>query len=201
MLKLHHRHLLAVLAVAATTPLVAMSTACDQGGGSLRGDWLEAADCKHIGDTKRFEPFELSLEFANITEKLDTALIRMSPSARLIDQADQLIIAVDRTDPVNEGLAANGAFTLKLKGDGSGDADLTLGLLGRCTHASQALAAEGTLTLYDYGWKQGERMRGEMAFDLVDRRTGAIVGANFVGDFDFESLTSSSLTAFSPRDY
>jgi len=175
--------------------------ACEQGQGGLRGDWLEVDDCKRIGSSQRYEPFNLSFDFAGISENLGTALIRMSNSARLIGQTDQVIISLDATEPVDAGLAAGGVFTLTLRPDGQGDADLSLSLLGRCKHATQAFAADGTLTFYDYGWKRGARMRGEMAFDLVDRRSGAVVGEHFVGDFDFESHTGSPWTAFSPRDY
>ena len=174
--------------------------ACDQGAGRLHGDWLVAMDCKRIGEEKRFEPFDMSLDFASVNEQLGFAILRMSPSARSIDKADQLVITIDGVDTLRERLAGEGA-PIPLQADGQGEADLTLTLLGRCTHTTQALAAVGTLTFFDYGWKDGARIRGEMRFDLVDRRSGAIVGQGFAGDFDFESKTGSPHTAFSPKDY
>jgi len=190
-----------IASIASVALLVSAVAACDQGAGGLRGAWLQADDCKRIGESTRYEPFDMPLEFASITQRLDTALIRMSPSSRLIGKGDQVAVTVNAVEPVNEGIAGGGSFVLRLAADGSGDAHLTLTLLGRCTHAAQALAAEGTLTLYEYGWQRGARVRGEMAFDLVDRRSGAVVGEGFVGEFDFESLTGSPWTAFSPHDY
>lgn len=175
--------------------------ACDQGGGSLRGDWLDVADCKRLGETHRYEPFTMSLDFASVTEQQGAALIRLSPSARGIELADQLAIALERAPDVRAGARALGAMTLSLEPDSSGDADLGLILLGRCAHATQPLGAKGTLTFFDYGWREGARVRGEMAFDLYDRRSGALVGQNFVGEFDFDTVTGLPHTAFEPKDY
>lgn len=186
------------LAAALAAPLIG---ACDQGGGSLRGDWLDVADCKRIGETERYEPFTMDLDFASVTEQQGSALIRLSPSARGIELADQLAIALERAPDVREGARALGALTLTLEPDASGEADLGLILLGRCAHATQPLGARGTLTFFDYGWREGTRVRGEMAFDLYDRRTGELVGQGFTGEFDFETITGSPYTAFEPKDY
>lgn len=39
-----------------------------------------------------------------------------------------------------------------------------------------------------------------MQFDLIDRRTSEVVGANFVGDFDSDGLTTSPLAGYT-EDY
>ena len=190
-------------ALARTLPSLALAAgllACDQGHGSLHGLWLEVEDCAHLGEPKRFEPFAMDLAFASVNEHLGAAVLRFSPSARLIGEADQVAIALSSAAELRQGTASD-PVTLTLQADGQGDADLTLSLLGRCKHVTGAFAAEGTVTFQDYGWKSGARVRGEMAFDLVDRRTGDTVGEGFVGDFDFESLTGSPYTAFTPRDY
>jgi hypothetical protein len=179
-------------------PLLA---ACDQGGGSLRGQWLLASDCKRIGQAQRYEPFEMDLAFASVTEQQGAALIRLSPSARRIELSDQIAIALERAPAVREEARSLGAMVLTLEPDASGDADLGLILLGRCAHATQPIGAKGTLTFFDYGWRQGSRLRGEMAFDLFDRRSGELVGEGFVGEFDFETITGLPYTAFEPKDY
>lgn len=182
-----------------------LSLACDQGGGALHGDWLVANDCKVFGEVARFEPFDMDLSFASVTEQQGTTLLRFSPSARQIHLSDQLVITVDETR--RSGLALVGTssgapeVTLALAPDGGGEADATVLLVGRCKHPTQAVGARGTVTFYDYGWRNGERVRGAVAFDLVDRRTGELVGEHFVGDFDFDTKTGSPHTAFSPRDY
>lgn len=186
--------------IATLLVLIGALAGCDQGHGSLRGLWLEVADCKRLGETKHFEPFTMELTFASVNEHLGAAVLRFSPEARLIGEADQIVIALSSATEVRQQSLSD-TVTLTLRGDGQGDADLTLSLLGRCAHMTGALAAEGTLTFQDYGWRSGARVRGEMAFDLVDRRTGEIVGEGFVGDFDFEAVTGSPYTAFTPKDY
>lgn len=186
--------------IATLLTCLAALPACDQGHGALRGLWLDVADCKRLGETKRYEPFEMELSFASVNEHLGAAVLRFSPEARLIGEADQVVIALSAATEVRQQSLTD-QVTLSLRGDGQGEADLTLSLLGRCQHMTGALAAEGTLTFYDYGWKSGARVSGEMAFDLVDRRTGQTVGEGFVGEFDFESLTGSPYTAFTPKDY
>jgi len=159
-----------------------------------------AADCQQIGQPRRYEPFDLELTFASVNEQLGASLLRLSPAARRIDRADQIVIALSDTVALRDTLR-HGPATLTLQGDGQGEADLTLMLLGRCAHSTGALAAEGTLTLFDYGWRDGARVKGEMDFDLIDRRSGEIAGEGFVGAFDFTSQTGTPHTAFAPKDY
>lgn len=173
-----------------------LGSACDQGGGHLHGDWLEVIDCKALGETRRYEPFEMGLEFISVTEEHGRALIRMAPSAVGVEKDDQLVITLEQAP---EG--GNAPAGYPLTGAERGANDLTLALLGRCRYATQPLTAVGSITFDRYGWREGDRVRGEMAFDLVDRRSGEIVGEGFVGDFDFEVKTGTPYTAFAPKDY
>ena len=182
-------------------PLVFCVAACDQGAGSLRADWLQLDDCKARGESKRFEPFTMDLAYATVESRLGVGLVRMSPSGREIALADQVIVTLDATLDPQADIAASGSARYELTGDGQGEADLSLALMSRCAHVTQPLSARGTVTFYEYGWKTKSRIRGEMKFDLVDRRTGEVVGANFIGDFDFDGLTTSPLASYSPEDY
>lgn len=182
-------------------PLMLVLVACDQGGGSLRGDWLELEDCAARGESKRFEPFTMHLEYATVEQRLGVGLVRMSPSGREIGFADQVIVTLDATLDPKADIAATGSARYELSGDGQGAADLSLALMTRCAHVSQPLSARGSVTFYEYGWQTKSRIRGEMQFDLIDRRTGEVVGANFVGDFDFDGLTTSPLAGYAPEDY
>lgn len=189
----------------APAQLVVSLIACDQGSGTLHGDWLAAPDCKVVGEVARFEPFDMSLAFASITEQQDAMLLRLSPSARQIHLSDQLVVTVGRTAQAGLDLVGTArgapAVTLSLEPDGSGEADATLLLVGRCKHPTQSVGARGSVTFYEYGWQNGDHVRATVAFDLVDRRTGELAGEHFVGEFDFDAKTGSPHTAFSPRDY
>lgn len=187
-------------AAAAALGLLWVLSGCDQGSGHLTGEHLEVLDCQRLSETTRFEPFSLELAFLGVNEARGAVIMRMAPSAGRIDRADQLGIAISESDEL--ALASHeGPRTFELRPDGTGEAELTLALLGRCRFAAAPLVAVGAITFERWGWKNGERVRGTMAFDVADRRTGAIVGRGFVGEFDFESQTGQPYTPFAPRDF
>ncbi len=184
-----------------TASLVLATVAgCDQGHGFLAGDFLEVADCERLGEMTRIEPFELELQFLSVQSASGATVMRMSPNAARTDLADQVGISISEAAELKLATEAS-QRTFELRADGTGAAELTLALMDRCRHVSTPLVAVGTITFGAWGWKNGERVRGSMAFDVVDRRTGAVVGTNFAGDFDFESLTGSPYTPFAPIDY
>lgn len=91
-------------------PLMFVLVACDRGGGSLRGDWLDFEDCAARGESKRFEPFTMHLEYATAVEqRLGVGLVRMSPSGRGIGFADQVIVTLDATLDPKADIAATGS--------------------------------------------------------------------------------------------
>ena len=188
------------IAVVTASLVLAAAAGCDQGHGSLAGDFLEVADCARLGEMTRIEPFELELQFLSVQAAGGVTVMRMSPKAARTDLADQLGLSITQ-DAELKLASEDSQRTFELRADGTGDGELTLVLMERCRHPSASLVAQGTITFEAWGWKNGERVQGSMAFDVVDRRTGAIVGTNFVGDFDFESLTGSPYTPFAPIDY
>lgn len=187
-------------AVLTASLMLAIASGCDQGHGSLAGDYLEVADCARPGEITRIEPFELDLQFLSVQAALGVTVMRMSPDAALADLADQVGISITKAAELKLATEAS-QRTFELRADGTGEAELTLALMKRCRYASASLVAVGTITFKDWGWRGGQRVRGSMAFDLVDRRTGALVGTNFTGDFDFESKTGSPYTPFAPINY
>jgi hypothetical protein len=188
------------IALLTASLVLATAAGCDQGHGFLAGDFLEVADCARLGELTRIEPFELELQFLSVQAASGATVMRMSPHAARADLADQLGISITKDAELKLATRAS-QRTFELRADGTGEAELTLALMDRCRHVNTPLVAVGTITFEAWGWKNGEPVRGSMAFDVVDRRTGALVGTNFVGDFDFESLTGSPYTPFAPIEY
>ena len=175
--------------------------ACDQGGGRLEGPALTVPDCRKVGEVTQFTPFELELEFMGVNAADGVAFMRMASASGRLDMSDHL--AISFSSPSNELAAASpeSSRTFRLAPGAEGDAELTLALLDRCRFHTAAMVAVGEITFERWGWQNGERVRGTMAFDIIDRRTGAVLGTDLTGDFDFESLTGSPYTPFAPHRY
>jgi hypothetical protein len=176
---------------------------CDHGGGRLTGEWLVIEGCDGPKSTRRYEPFELLLDFASIVEQEGRPLIRFANRPAPVHLTDQIVVSLGGGEDQGEMTATRdiSGKTLLLGIGADREATLSLALMARCPTMTSALEAVGTITFDELGWKLGEPMVGSMRFDLVDRRTGEIVGKNFEGEFDFESETGSPFTAFSPEDY
>jgi hypothetical protein len=183
--------------LAFVAPLVG---ACEQGQGFLRGDFLAVPDCQGVDRPVRFEPFEMDLAHLGVDIEGRAAIVHMSPSAKEIDEADQVALTIADSRALMARLR-EGEVTLSLRGDGSGEAELGFVLLGRCAEATAPIVAEGTVTFSRFGERTGEHVTGSLAFDAVDRRTGEVVGRAFVGDFDFRAGRYSPFTFYADREY
>lgn len=189
--------------MSARRPLVTalLLAACDQGAGHLEGPALTVPDCRKVGEVTQFAPFELELDFMGVNAADGVAVMRMASASGRLDMSDHL--AISFSSPSHELAAASpdASRTFRLAPGDEGDAELTLALLERCRHHTAAMVAVGEITFERWGWQNGERVRGTMAFDVIDRRTGAVLGTGLTGDFDFESLTGSPYTPFAPHRY
>jgi hypothetical protein len=185
-------------------PLLAallLVTACDQGSGHLGGPALAVPDCLKVGEVTRFEPFTLDLEFLGVNAADGVAVMRMASASGRLDQSDHLAISLPHSTAALAGASTDTPHTLALGPAGDGGAELTLALLKRCRHHTASMVAVGSITFEHWGWRNGERVVGTMACDVIDRRTGDVLGVGLTGEFDFESLTGSPYTPFAPTDY
>ncbi len=181
--------------------LVAPLVACEQGGGRLRGSYLEVPDCGGLFRPTRFEPFELDLEHMGVTVEGDAAIVHMSPSAKEIDEADQIAISFEGVRDLESQLRDGNEVTLALSADGTGEANLSFVLLGRCGLATTPITATGSIKFSRFGQVTGEFVTGTMTFDAYDRRTGRLLGESFVGDFDFRAGKYSPFIFYSKPDF
>jgi hypothetical protein len=144
-------------------------------------------DCDGPFAPRRFEPFELDLEHMGVTVEGDAAIVHLSPSAKEIDEADQVAISFEGVRALETLIESGEEVTLSLSADGSGEANLSFVLLGRCGRATTPIAASGRVTFSRFGHFTGESITGTMTFDAYDRRTGQLLGESFEGDFDFRA--------------
>lgn len=189
--------------MSAPRPLLAalVLAACDQGAGHLEGPALMVPDCRKVGEVTQFEPFALELDFMGVNAADGVAVMRMASASGRLDMSDHLAISFTSHSDELSAASPTDSRTFRLAPGDEGDAELTLALLARCRYHTAAMVAVGEITFERWGWQNGERVRGTMAFDIIDRRTGMLLGTGLTGDFDFESLTGSPYTPFAPHRY
>ncbi|MFO0749177.1 MAG: hypothetical protein U1F43_26465 [Myxococcota bacterium] len=200
--------------IARTASLLALAClacsagACgDIGSGSVTGAALEVSDCGGPGQSKRFEPFALTLDFASVNEQHGAATVRMAPRANRLVALDQVGIAIYDLVSLRAALEADGSATLPVASTAEGvpadlhGASISLTLLGSCNDASAALGSVGSLVITAFGKHEGDPVTGSFDVDIIDRRTGEVVGPGMHGEFDFEIATGTPYTAFSPKDF
>lgn len=184
-----------------TLALLLALAACDQGSGHLEGPGLAVPDCRRVGEITHLEPFELELDFMGVNEANGVAVMRMASASGRLDMSDHLAISFSSHSDELTAASPSASRTFRLAPGDEGEAELTLALLKRCVHHTAAMVAIGEITFERWGWHNGERVRGTMAFDVIDRRTGAVLGTGLTGEFDFESLTGTPYTPFAPHRY
>ncbi|MCC6624071.1 MAG: hypothetical protein IT385_22640 [Deltaproteobacteria bacterium] len=189
-----------------------LCAACAEGSGFVEGPSLEVPDCKVLGRSHTFEPFRMSLQSVAVHEADDVATIRFGAREAAFNEVDQIGLVLYDVDVLQERIAADGEVAVSLvpgqdeQGIFSVEAGetglMTVVLLDSCPHPTAVIAGVGVLTLTAYGGaRNGDPLAGRLAVDLVDRRTGRVLGAGFHGEFDFVVDTSAPFTAFAPKDY
>lgn len=183
-------------------------TACDQGNGIVRGAALDVPGCKTAGETHRFEPFTMTLNLFTVAEHGNLGTVRIGQKAGRIHEIDQVGISLWDVGALKEGIKA-GPVTLTLHpGTADGEAaaytdgaTLAFTLMGKCPHAGAALGTTGTLTFERYSAKDAARVEGTFLVDVIDRRSGAVLGTGLAGEFGFDVETASPATAFQPENF
>ena len=196
---MHASPLRSLAAIALTLALGSTTAGCDQGDGVITGDTLAVANCHGIHRDETWAPFRMDLVFMGIEAHKDAVLVRLATSDDRVDTTDSFGFLVPSAREVEDAIAASGEATLAfdpvhVRG--------SLTLLSRCDVTTPALVAtNGHVTLTRFGTRKGDRLAGTLAFDVVDERTGEVVGTGFAGEFDFDVLHGLPYSPFAQRDY
>lgn len=178
---------------------------CDQGGGLVTGDWLEVPGCDGPGTARRFEPFRLALDTMGAEREGDVLVMRFAPDGGVPFDSDQMVVILDGYAAARAEIADTGSTTWALGGapslvPGSPQAQAGLALLGRCAYTPTPLSASGSATFSRLGDKRGQRVVGELRFDVVDERDGTTRGTGFVATFDFDVEIGQPYRSYSPHE-
>ena len=179
--------------------------ACDQGGGLLEGAWLVAPDCGGSGRAQRFEPFARELEVMGASEEDGALTLRFAPAGAGWASSDQLVVVLEAAETARAQIAEDGEARWPIEeADGqvptAPEVRASVALLSTCPRITAGLAASGgAATFTSLGRHKGERVRGTLSFDVVDGRTGELLGEDFRADFDFEIALGQPHRTFSPR--
>jgi len=180
--------------------------ACDQGNGLVSGATLDVPDCKKVGEITHFEPFRMTLNLLNVAEHQNAASLRFGSKAGRIHTIDQIGVDLFDVATLKQGLKA-GDVTLTLHpglygGEPVNYTDgalMAFGLFGKCPNPTAALGALGTLTFHRYSAVDAARVEGTFLVDIIDRRSGEVLGRDIAGDFDFEVETATPATPYQPE--
>lgn len=173
----------ALTLLAAVMALPAGLVACDNGDGELFGDWLEVPDCHGANEPRRFEPFELVFDFAGLVRAEEVVSIRLAPSPRVNPPKNMMVITVNDWTEIHEEVEAEGQALRTLDRFG---VFASLALLESCPRSRTPLHGEGEITFFEFGPRGGDPVHIEWAFDVVDGRTGQLLGERFVGEARFD---------------
>lgn len=190
--------------LAALGVVALLGAACDQGSGFVRGDRLTVESCRGVGVDRTFEPFTMGLAFMGAEREDGVVMIRLAPEGGQPHELDQLVITVEGYEALRAEIAEAGAATrpllaLATASPGREQVEAGLVLLQRCSTTLAPLRAiGGEVTFSHLGATRGERVAGSMRFELMDDRSGEIVGFGFVAEFDFEVAIGQPSRTFSP---
>jgi len=192
--------------------VLVLLSACADGEGTLEGPSLVVPDCKVQGKDFVFEPFRMSLASISVHEADDVATIRLGSRPGGLTEVDQIGLVLYDVPALRARLAAEGEVPVELVVGQDEQGIFTLGgrttglmtvaLLESCTHTTAALGGVGRFFVTAYGGaRNGDAIAGRLEIDLVDRRTGRLLGQGLRGDIDFVVDTSAPYAAFAPKDY
>lgn len=172
---------LLVLAMLAGTT----AAACDQGSGYVHGDFLYLSGCADDDVPRAYAPFEMRLLFMGQARQDDLVMLRASPSAMLPGDADEILLVVHDVEQVHQAFR-DGATSVVLSVGPEAAVSVGLALHRSCAVVVDALSGvDGSVTFTHLGTEAGDRVAASFDFDLLDQRTGALVGVGFRGSLDF----------------
>jgi hypothetical protein len=161
----------------------ALAACADQGSGVVFGPRLELASCEELDDRRVFEPFRLELDFLGTERDYDVVVLELAPRGQLWPSPDTLAITVEDVDQVQAEIAELGQAT-RFLGDG---VRVGLALMRTCPRSTDALVGTGgSATFFALGYHRGDRVKADLAFDLLEVRSTAVVGSGFQATIDFE---------------
>ena len=167
----------------------------DQGEGHVRGERLTLSACSELGADVSLEPFHMELDFMSLSRNESVIIMSFSSSERRWPIPDLFVMTIDDGDALIEEIAAHGVASRSVQDHAMG---ISLSLSDTCASPLQSLrAAVGEAQFYAMGTYKQARVTGEVAFELMDMRTGDTVGESFTADFDFEVLVGTPFQSFS----
>jgi hypothetical protein len=178
--------------VAGMLPIVAaLSLGCtDVGKGELDGEFLFVDECVN-GTDATFAPFSLNLDFFALEQLGSASFIRMQHGGQPLHRTDALVVYVDDAIYVQHRLGQ------PIPVDNP-QVRITLHVMGSCPDTTQSMSAhKGYITFDKFGMTAGAKVKTRFHFDLIDDRTGELVGYNFSGKADFEVRVGQPYTHFS----
>ena len=150
----------------------------DNDVGVLTGEQLVVRGCDGAGDAL-FQPYGMDGTFFGLEALGDIAFIRMQNSGKGLLVSDAMVLEVNDSHFVRNRLGQEIPID-------SPKIRATLHMLGSCPDTTQAMTANGgTITFGHYDSQAGGRVSATFNFDLLDDRTGEVVGIDFHGSFDF----------------
>lgn len=175
----------ALLCALAAAVALTGSAGCDQGSGYVHGDLLVVSGCEVADVPRTFLPFEMSLLFLGQMRHEEWVLMRASSSAMLQGDADEIMIELGEVIEIQQTLQA-GLGPVVLDVGPEAPVGIGLALNRRCEVVVDALVGvNGTVTFEHLGTRAGDRVAASFEMDMMDLRTGQIVGYGFRGQLDF----------------
>ncbi len=182
------------------------------GEGRLEGQRLTVTAC-NIAGPRVFEPFGMALTFMAVERDGDVALLRFAPRVRLSPPTDQIAVTVVGVEALQEALARDGVAEIPIveaapwasAGVGGAAADAAHPAIARVSLAlpdtcpedhTPRVAREGRARFTSFGTNRDQRIAGTLSFELVDLRSGEVVGEGFEGRFDFRVQLGSPYQQF-----
>jgi len=174
--------------------VLAISGCRDQGTGHVHGPILSLQDCEAQGATTTFEPYVLPLRFMAMARSGDVLLLTFSDQERRWPVPDTFVVTLDDVGKIQDEIAAQGFAERSIAED---DVGVTLGLLDTCEMNTQPLrASQGTLRMTALATSKGEKVAGEITFDLVDLRDGTVAGTELTATFSFRVMVGTPYQPF-----
>ena len=167
------------------------SVACTtQDAGYVEGEYLIVRECQGDVDVE-FAPYTLEANFFGVEKLGDGLFIRMQHAGKPLHRTDALVVNIVDT----QWIASRVGRWVPLDNP---NVQVTLHVLGQCPDTTQAMSAHGGEIFFDaFGTDVGDPVIGEFRFDLVDDRSGDLVGIHFTGTFEFVIRAGPPHQAFS----
>ena len=175
----------------AVIALAMASVACTtKDTGYLEGQNLIVRECQSGVDVE-FAPYIMEGNFFGVEKLGDALFIRMQHGGNPLHRSDALVVNIVDT----QWVTARIGLWVPLDNP---NVQVTLHVLGQCPDTTQAMSAHGGEIRFDeFGHDVGDQVIGEFRFDLLDDRSGDLVGVHFTGEFEFVIRAGPPHQAFS----